>query len=316
MKNLSIKEKSESELRIFSISPENIIEKFLSSLDIKPNSKETYSRGLKRFFLWIAGYSVINPGREDILAYKNFLEGEGLSSLTVSNYIVVVRRLFEWLEGMKLYPNIAKGVKGAKQPKGFHKDTLTVSQIHEVLRSVDKSTLQGKRDFALLNLLIRTGLRTIEIVRANVEDLRQEGREAILYIQGKGRESKDDFVLLTEETLIPIREYLTARKSLGDDPLFASLSTRNPGARLATRTIRGLVKHYLRKCNLESERLSAHSFRHTAITLALKAGASIQEAQALARHSQITTTMVYAQNLNRIGSAAERKIASLLASPN
>jgi integrase/recombinase XerC/integrase/recombinase XerD len=211
---------------------------------------------------------------------------------------------------------VARGVKGAKVAKGFRKDTFSVSQLHQLLNSVDKTSLQGQRDFALLNLLIRTGLRTIEVLRANVGDLRQEGGETVLIVQGKGRDSKDDFVLLTEETLAPIREYLTARDARADEPLFTSHSTRNSGTRLATRSMRGIVKRYLRKCNLDSERLSAHSFRHTAITLALMAGASIQEAQALARHSQITSTMVYAQNLNRIASAPERKIASLLAYPN
>jgi len=113
---------------------------------------------------------------------------------------------------LRLYPNIARGIKGAKKTRGFKKDPLTVAQVKELLRGIDRSTPQGKRDYALLNLFIRTGLRTIEAVRAEVGDIRQEGGEAVLWIQGKGRDTKDEFVLLTPETLRPINEYLQTRR--------------------------------------------------------------------------------------------------------
>jgi integrase/recombinase XerC/integrase/recombinase XerD len=228
--------------------------------------------------------------------------------------MVAVRKFFAYAEGMGYYPNIAKGVKGARQSRAHQKDSLTVSQVEELLESVDCSTLQGKRDFALLNLLVRTGLRTIEVIRANIEDIRQEGGEAVLWIQGKGRDAKDAFVLLTNETLAPIYDYLQARGEAEDgDPLFTSASDRNRGERLSTRTIRRIVKDHLRKIGLNSGRLTAHSLRHTAITLSLKAGATVQEAQAFGRHSNINTTLIYAHNIDRIAQAPERKIDVILA---
>jgi integrase/recombinase XerC/integrase/recombinase XerD len=63
---------------------------------------------------------------------------------------------------------------------------------------------------------------------------------------------------------------------------------------------------------LDSKRFSAHSMRHTGITLSLKGGATIQEAQAMARHSSIDTTMIYAHNINRLLHAPERKIDDVL----
>ncbi len=294
-----------------------LIEKFLSSQDIKQTSKKTYEKGLKRFMTWIAEQGRANPTREDILAFKGYLEAQGLSSFTLSTYMVAVRKFFEWAEGMKFYPNIAKGIKGAKKTKGFRKDPLTVDQVRELLSVVDRSTLSGKRDHALLNLLIRTGLRTIEVIRAEVGDIRQEGGEAVLWIQGKGRDAKDEFVLLTEETLKPINEYLQARGRAEDgDSLFTSLSDRNRNQKLTTRTVRGIAKYNLKGIGLDSERLTAHSLRHTAITLSLMGGATIQEAQALGRHADINTTLIYAHNINRIIQAPERKIDALLASVN
>jgi integrase/recombinase XerC/integrase/recombinase XerD len=163
-------------------------------------------------------------------------------------------------------------------------------------------------------LLVRTGLRTIEAERANIEDVRQEGGEALLYIQGKGRDSKDAFVLLTEATLKPIREYVRARgKTAPTDPLFTSHSDRNNGERLTTRSISRIAKGALREAGIDSDRLTAHSLRHTAVTLSLLGGASIQEAQSMARHKNINTTLIYAHNIDRISKAPERKIDALLA---
>jgi integrase/recombinase XerD len=290
-----------------------LLDAFISSQDVKGSSKKTYRKALKRFIGWIVEEGISNPTREDILHFKGFLEAQGLSSLTLSTYLVAVRKFFEWAEGMKYYPNVAKGIKGSKRTKGFKKDPLTVKQVKELMGSIDRSILQGKRDYALLNLLIRTGLRTIEVIRADVGDIRQEGGEAVLWIQGKGRDAKDEFVLLTEETLKPIHEYLKVRGKVEDqDPLFASFSDRNKNQRLTTLTIRRIAKQYLRGIGLDSKRLTAHSLRHTAITLSLQGGASIQEAQVLGRHANINTTLIYAHNINRIIHAPERKIDALL----
>lgn len=163
--------------------------------------------------------------------------------------------------------------------------------------------------------MIRTGLRTIEVVRADVSDIRQEGGEAVLWIQGKGREVKDEFVVLTPDTLDPIYDYLSLRNVKSDsEPLFASVSLRNNNERLTTRSVSRIVKTRLRNAGINNKRLTAHSLRHTAITLALQAGATIQEAQALGRHSNINTTLIYAHNVNRILNAPERKIDKLLSS--
>ncbi len=227
--------------------------------------------------------------------------------------VAAVRRFFAWLEEKGLYANVAAGIKGARTPKGFRKGTLTVEQIRATLQGINKSSIEGKRNYAIFNLLVRTGLRTIELHRANIEDIRQEAGEALLYIQGKGQDSKDAFVLLTEEALRPIREYLTARNEKDTSrPLFVSHSRRNAGERLSEETISRIVKNALRAAGIDDRRLTAHSLRHTAITLSLLGGASLQEAQTMARHADINTTLIYAHNIQRIKQAPERKIASLL----
>ena len=248
-----------------------------------------------------------------MLRYKNELMSK-YTACTVSSYVTAVKSLYTYLEGEKICPNIAAGIKGAKHQRGFRKDCLSASQAANVISGIDVGTIEGKRNYALVNLLIRTGIRTIEAERANVGDIRNEAGEALLYIQGKGRDEKDAFVVLTESALKPIREYIRARgKAKDTDPLFASHSDRNRGGRLSTNSISQICKKALVNAGYDDSRLTAHSMRHTAITLSLLAGASIQEAQSLARHSSVNTTLIYAHNIQRVAQAPERKIDAILA---
>ena len=292
---------------------DELIAEFIKAQDVRESSRETYRKGLKKFLAWLKDRGITSPARQTILDYKDELRESGLSSLSVSSYTGAVRKFFSWLEATRGLPNIAKGIKGARRTRGFRKDPLTLPQVLELLNSIDRRELRGLRDYALINLLTTTGLRTIEAIRADIGDVRQEGGEALLWIQGKGRDEKDEPAILPAETLKPLYEYLTARGPAGKDaPLFSSLSNRNGGGRLTTRTLRRVIKERLRAIGIDSERLTAHSVRHTCITLALQAGATIQEAQALARHANINTTLIYAHNIDRIKQAPERKVAVLL----
>jgi len=291
------------------LSVPELMDSFLAAQDIRGVSKVAYRNGLKRFLAWLETNQITQPDREAVLKFKVYLQESGLAANTLNTYLIGVRRFFAFLEASRLYPDVAKTIKGVKQSNGHLRETPTVSQVRAMLDGIDRSTLQGKRDFALINLMARTGLRTIEVIRASVEDVKQEAGEALLFVQGKGRDSKDEFVLLTEASLGPILEYLRARgKVEPGDPLFVSHSDRNSGERLTTRTIRGVSKLYLRKIGLNKKQLSAHSFRHFAITTSIRGGAAIQQTQAMARHASIETTMGYNHNLDRIEQAAERFI--------
>jgi integrase/recombinase XerC/integrase/recombinase XerD len=290
--------------------PEAMAEDFLASLDVAESSKATYTRSLRQFIDWLddTDRKSLQLAREDILAYKNYLK-DRLSVYTVNQYLTAVRKLYQWLESKKIYPDITRGISGIQKPDGFRKDTLTPEQLREALDAMDTDRLTGMRDYALFNLMARTGLRDIEVSRALVEDIRQEAGEAVLYIQGKGRSAKDKFVVLMPETEKPIRDYLQARGKVDKtEPLFISHSDRNRGDGLTTRSISRIIKKAFRRIGLDDERITAHSLRHTAITLSIKGGASLHQAQAMARHKSPETTMVYFHNLKRIEEAAERHI--------
>jgi len=289
---------------------DKILDNFLADQDISASSRSTYTRSMKQFKNWLyqdGREGSLKLQREDILEYKSSLADKSI--YTQNLYLTSVRKLYQWLESNRAYPDITRGIKGAKKPKGFRKDTLSQEQLRETLGSIEIQSLEGQRDYAIFNLMARTGLRDIEVSRALVEDIRMEQGQEVLWIQGKGRDSKDDFVILTPEALKPIKAYLKARGRLKkDEPIFCSHSDRNRGGALSTRSISRIIKNSMRAVGLDDSRLTAHSLRHTAISLSILGGASLQQAQAMARHTDSKTTLVYFHNLERISSGAEKCI--------
>ena len=184
---------------------EEVVDRFIADQDVKRTSKRLYKRTLKRYFTWIneKGYLLSEVARPHILEYKRELLSSGLSSLTVGSYITSVRRFYEWTEANKLYANIAKGVKTPKRKQQFKKQPLRPEQATELLSYYED---KDSRNYAIINLILRTGLRTIEVARANVEDITFKGSKRVLLVHGKGRDEKDNFVLLTEKAYQPIAD--------------------------------------------------------------------------------------------------------------
>lgn len=295
---------------------EALVERFIAANDLKPVSREGYKRRLRGFFRWCAERNVCQPTPETILIYKRSLQDRQATANTIGAYLSAVRSFFVWTESIRLYPNIAKQIRGVKKQKGFRRDPFTVEQVHTLLNSIEADfSLKGRRDRAIINLCLRTGLRSIEVSRCNVEDIRQESGATVLWVQGKGADAKDAFVVLTPAAYAPIQDYLALRgPTKAGEPLFGSTSDGNRHQRMATRSIRRIVKNRIRAIKLDSPRLSTHSCRHFAATAALLGGATIQETQALLRHSDVNTTLIYAQNLKRSAGIPEAKIDELIAS--
>ena len=293
---------------------EDLVNSFINSQDVKASSKLLYRRTLKQYFNWVTkkDYLLSEIARPQILEYKDELLLSGMSSLTVGSYITSVRRFYEWTEANKFYPNVAKGIKTPKRKQQFKKQPLLPAQATALLNHYQS---EASRDYAIISLLLRTGLRTIEVIRANIEDITFKGSQRVLLVQGKGRDEKDNFVLLTDKTYKPLADYLTTRgNAIGSAPLFTSTSNNNIGERLTTRTISYIAKEGLKAIGLNEKAFTAHSLRHTTAVNILRAGGSLETAQFTLRHSNPATTQIYTATLNeerRLQNSGEALIDSL-----
>ena len=301
------------ELAVTTVITYDTFERFISYLDASPKTIETYTKALRQFFNYIGLHGIRKPQREDVLAFRDDLKASGLKPTTVQNYITATRIFFKWTAQEGLYPNIAEHVKGAKLDKNHKKDYLTSRQAKEVLAGVQTDSEEGLRNYAILSLMVTGGLRTIEVSRADVEDLRTVGESTVLYIQGKGREEKTEYIKISAPVEKAIRSYLKARENVEEgQPLFTSTSNNSKGKRVTTRTVSGVVKTALRNAGYDSARLTAHSLRHTAITLALLAGREITEVQQFARHANLNTTMIYNHALDQAKNGCSDAISSAI----
>ena len=290
----------------------NYFNDFISYCDATPKTIQTYTRALRQFSNWMQLNNIAQPTRTDVIAYREELKVNHKPS-TVQAYIMAIKQFFNFTEVMGIYPNITLHLKGARIDKGHKKENLTTNQVKLLLNSIDTTTLKGLRDYAILLLMITGGLRTIEIVRANIEDLTISGSKTILYVQGKGREEKTEFIVIPIETEEAIRNYLKARGSKNNnEPLFTSTSNNNNGCRVTTRAISGLVKERLRGIGLDSEKLTAHSLRHTAVTLAIESGLSLEQAQEYARHQSTDTTNIYIHRHNKLQNKGSELVAKAI----
>ncbi|MBM6811296.1 tyrosine-type recombinase/integrase [Faecalitalea cylindroides] len=276
----------------------NLYYEFIQFLDVKKNTLETYKKGLKQFFIYLLENEIQEPTRKDVISFRDYIK-ETHKAGTAQTYLASVRAFFKWTDSEGYYPNIAHYVKSVKQEKGFKKDYLTSEQAKDVLNAISRTTVAGLRDYAIISLMLTTGLRTVEVSRANVDDLRTLGNSTVLYIQGKGHDTKDDYVKITKPVEHAIRTYLKAVQAQSDSPMFTSLDNKTKGNRLTTRSLSRICKKYMVKAGYDSERLTAHSFRHTSVTLALLNGNTLEQVQQMARHKNINTTMIYNHALQK-----------------
>lgn len=251
---------------------------------------------------------------------------------TVKSYLRSVCQFFKWTAANGYYPDIAANIHAPKVDNSAHKkDHFTPAQVLTIEASIaqkaqeaaeaaqaakkdtagrmQRSTEQGKRLLAMYLLAVNCGLRTIELSRANVKDIQVKDGQAVLYVWGKGRSEPDQKKALAPEVYAAVREYLQSRsdRPTGSSPLFVSTGNRSKGQRIDQTTISKMLKEAMKEAGFDSERLTAHSLRHSTGTAVQSLTGDLMQTQKYMRHSSPVTTEIYIHE----GEAEEVKAASL-----
>ena len=237
---------------------------------------------------------------------------------TIKQYLQSVCQFFKWTAAEGLYPNIAENIHAPKVKHDTHrKEALTAAEVQTIENSItrkaaeslneaeqaqkdtegrmQRATEKGKRLYAMYLLTVTAGLRTIEISRANIKDLEEKGGCTYLYIWGKGHTEADTKKALAPEVAAAIKDYLKSRtdRPTGASPLFVATGNRSKGKRIAATTISTMLKGAMKEAGFNSERLTAHSLRHTAGTNAMQLTGDLYTTQQYMRHSSPATTEIY-----------------------
>lgn len=265
---------------------EDLMRLFLSNQNAA-STRNVYGLEL-RAFLRHAGRPISAIELTDVLAYKARIEG--LKTATIARKLKTIRLFFGFLYTQHFIPR--DPTAGLKVPKVHwaEPDILTEEEAGALLRSTkDRRTLQGKRDFAMLSVLLSTGIRESELAGANVGSLAKKWGSTFLRVLGKG--GKERLVKLPGEAYGAVQEYLRTRRSPGpEEPLFLTMPKRGMAPRRITPTV---VDYLVAECAeraLIRKKVTPHLLRHTALSLMLANGAELARVSQTAGHSRISTT--------------------------
>ncbi|SAL75241.1 phage integrase family protein [Caballeronia terrestris] len=232
--------------------------------------------------------------RAHVLAWRNTLEERALSGATIRRKLAALSSLFEYLcekNAVAFNP-----VKGTKRPKvdGNEGKTPAIGdhQARALLDAPDPATLKGKRDRALLSVLLYHGLRREELCLLKVKDLHHRRGVSHLRIHGKGNKLR--YLPLHPDSAAKIHLYLevAGHRDAPDAPLFQP-ARRHTGAALSADGVYKIVLGYAAKSRIKVHGFRVHSLRATAATNALERNADIASVQEWLGHANIATTRIY-----------------------
>ena len=258
-----------------------------------PNAKtrRAYQNDIRDFmtFAGVAGVDELGTlTRAHVIAWRQALVRRDLTSATIRRKLSALSSLYDYLcEKHRANLNPVDGVKRPATSSGEGATPIISNEeARNVFDRVDPTTLKGKRDRAILAVLLYHALRCDELCRLTVEDRQQRG--GVFHFKIHGKRSKIRYVPIEAKAQRFIEEYLEeAGHTTG--PLFRPIQNNAGGGELAralnSSSINRLTHRYLG--------VGPHALRATAATNALDNEADIKKVQEMLGHSSIATTRIY-----------------------
>lgn len=277
----------------------------------------TYEQGVGRFLAWCREHNAKGVTQATVEEWIADLRVAGLKPGSINTWLFSLKSFFEWAVSESHSPtNPAAQVKSVSmRGKRQHKrGVLSDDEVVALFKAFDPDKLAGLRDRAIVAVMAFAALRSVEVHRLNLGNLRTSAGRIAIDVHGKGRDEAGETVYLLDRAAIGyLRAWLAKRgKGKPGDPVFTSLSNRTLRGRISLQAIRHIVVDAYQRAGVVigvgDRRKSTHSLRHTAITAALRGGAPIQKVSRFARHGSIDTTMIYAHELDREANPAEAAI--------
>ncbi len=278
----------------------------VASGDASEHTITNYRNEVETWVTWCAGQS-FDPATATVMhikRYRSALIEANYAPITIRWKLTIVRRFYEAARNAGLRnDNPAAGVKSPRVRQAAEDFRyLCDEELAGLLAAIpDPDQAEGiekvtrLRDLLMLMMMGLQGLRTIEVHRANAEDVTQKGSHLALLVHGKTR---DRFVYLRPDTAARLKDYLSLRGEIARDeagtPVFIALARSGAGLRLSCRGIRIHTDRYLRDVGLKRPGISNHALRHTAATLGYLHTGDLRAVQEMLGHADPRTTSRYA----------------------
>lgn len=306
----------------------SVFQSYIDFIGKRGQTERAYINDLRQFAAWLRYKGITEPKRADILQYRDYLEEDheairltpdgweyrkdrdgnicviSCKPATIARYIGIVKKFFAWAETAGLYPNIAIEIDAPRVDRHRHKkDALQPSDVQAIENYIQEQINaadgvkreQLTRLHVMFLLAVNAGMRTAELSSAKVKDIEARNGRAFIYIKGKGHSEADEKQPIANEVYKEIKHYLQIRTAPATpgSPLFTATGNRSGGKSIASTTISTMLKDLLIAAGYDSERLTAHSLRHTTGTAIHRLTKDLYLTQQYMRHRDPATTEIY-----------------------
>lgn len=259
--------------------------RFLRRCDAS-STRLAYKRELRRFLEWLPD----SIDDELLFDYRDHLRARNLGPTTVRWRTTVVRAFLQFAERRKyIDQTLADDFKPPRGKMGFAPRVLTKMELDRLIATPDRRTRRGKRDALVLVCLGVGGLRASEVCRLNAEDATIQDDHMSFRVLGKRRKER---LMSVFGYLELARAYLTSwPETRGSAPFFLGGHQGREVKRLTLAGIEYLVGVHSQSAGIPH--IHPHALRHTAASLAIESGMSLQRVRIMLGHSCISTTSKY-----------------------
>ncbi len=274
----------------------------------RANTHEAYRTDLAHFF----GTDFVNLDLArrvtfvHVNQYVAGLESEGYKPSTLKRRVAALRGFFDWLMALEViernpaHKQLLRRIRSTRQ-RDRTLVYLTAEQAERLLAATESAGDAAVRDRALLLTLLYCVLRRSEAAAMDAEHIRPLGHYWVLDLP-RAKGGADQYVKIPAHVVEEI-DIMKAHYGFTSGPVWRSLSNNSRGRRLTPQSVYVIVKQTALRACLSNE-IGAHTLRHTGCTLALEAGASLQQVQTHARHKNIETTMIYLHQRDKLRDSA------------
>ena len=254
------------------------------------NSLSAYSSDLRHFGHWLKGQSIEVDAVErlHIVRYFQALRGAGFSARSVARALAAIRGLFRFLVAERhLKKDPTENLENPKLWSTLPK-SMQPSEVEALLAAPDRTTPEGLRDTAMLELLYATGLRVSELIKVRIEDVVLDA--GFLRTIGKG--SKERIVPFGDTARDAMLAFLENGRASLDKHADPHLFLSRRGRPMSRQSFWMKIVKYARTAGIKAQ-ISPHVLRHSFATHLLENGADLRSVQMMLGHADISTTQIY-----------------------
>jgi integrase/recombinase XerD len=299
---------------------EALSERYLMSSDFSQATLNSYRIAFKHFIVYLKVRGITYATTRDVIDYREEKRMKGNSTYYIHIQICALRGLYRYLKSHQTELDLPKEyaydimtmIRNEKIKKQLTRPVLTLEEAkHLILETKrQRKSIGHFRDHAIISLMLVTGVKVEEIVHAKRYDYEMKDGITYLHIPWK-KTNGPMFVKIPKGVKESIDDYLSKRKDL-NPYLFISHKNVTKEGHLGRMFFCDMFPRVLKEVGLESTGVTPHGLRHTAAHFNLLRGASIEQTQALLRHQNIQSTLVYQEHLKRQKDDSEHQIEAYI----